>query len=209
MKKSILLFSLLFIGILSLSACQWGGTDTADKTNDVPIVTQPANSEADMKSLGTEILSLLKNKDFEQLSLKIHPVQGVRFSPYAYVSTDDIHFTADDFLQMIKGDEKFLWGYADGSGFDLNLSFNEYYQRYIFDRDFSQAPKTAIDKRIKFGNTIENTLEFYPDAHFIEYHFPMFEAQYEGLDWKSLRLVFSEYEGQWYLIGVIHDEWTI
>lgn len=207
MKKIILIAGLL--SLFSLSACQWGGSTNVEPNDDSPVVTTPANSEADMKTLGTSILNLLKNKDFEGLALKIHPKIGVRFSPYSYVSTDNLHFSADDFLQMIGGEQKYLWGYADGSGFELNLSFDEYYQRYIFDKDFSQAPETAIDKRIKFGNSIENTLEFYPNAHFIEYHFPMFDPQYEGLDWKSLRLVFSEYEGQWYLIGVIHDEWTI
>jgi hypothetical protein len=29
------------------------------------------------------------------------------------------------------------------------------------------------------------------------------------MDWESLRLVFQEEGGVWYLVGVIHDEWTI
>jgi hypothetical protein len=43
----------------------------------------------------------------------------------------------------------------------------------------------------------------------VEYYFPGFEAQYEGMDWKSLRLVFEQHQGSWKLVGIIHNEWTI
>jgi len=29
------------------------------------------------------------------------------------------------------------------------------------------------------------------------------------MDWRSLKLVFKEKDGNWYLVGVVHDEWTI
>jgi hypothetical protein len=31
----------------------------------------------------------------------------------------------------------------------------------------------------------------------------------EGLGWQSLRLVFEEFEGNWKLVGIIHNQWTI
>jgi hypothetical protein len=43
----------------------------------------------------------------------------------------------------------------------------------------------------------------------MEYHFSGFEAQYEGMDWESLRLVFIQEDSTWYLVGIVHDEWTI
>jgi hypothetical protein len=42
----------------------------------------------------------------------------------------------------------------------------------------------------------------------VEYYFPGFDPQYGGMDWRSLRLVFSDHGGTWYLAGIIHDEWT-
>lgn len=30
-----------------------------------------------------------------------------------------------------------------------------------------------------------------------------------GNDWRALRLVFELVDGRYYLVGIIHDEWTI
>lgn len=43
----------------------------------------------------------------------------------------------------------------------------------------------------------------------VEYYLPGENPDYGGLDWQSLRLVFQHKEGAWYLVGVIHDEWTV
>lgn len=45
--------------------------------------------------------------------------------------------------------------------------------------------------------------------NYVEYHFPGFEKKYEGKDWKSLRLVFEKKNDRWYLVGIVHDQWTI
>jgi len=29
------------------------------------------------------------------------------------------------------------------------------------------------------------------------------------MDWRSLKLVFKKYEDRFYLVGIIHSEWTI
>jgi hypothetical protein len=36
-----------------------------------------------------------------------------------------------------------------------------------------------------------------------------FDPEYEGMDWRSLRLVFEKKNDIWYLVGIIHDQWTI
>jgi (p)ppGpp synthase/HD superfamily hydrolase len=43
----------------------------------------------------------------------------------------------------------------------------------------------------------------------VEYHFSGFDPKYEGMDWRSLRLVFEEKDNIWHLVGIIHDQWTI
>ena len=59
------------------------------------------------------------------------------------------------------------------------------------------------------GNSINNIAQIYPSAVTVEYHFEGFEEEYAGLDWRSLRLVFEASGGTWYLVGIVHDEWTI
>ena len=59
------------------------------------------------------------------------------------------------------------------------------------------------------GNALENVLTAYPDDRFVEYHFPGLDESQEGFDWCSLKVVLAPCEGDWYLVGLIHSEWTI
>ena len=56
---------------------------------------------------------------------------------------------------------------------------------------------------------IENQFEIYDNAIVVEYYFPGFNPDYAGMDWESLRLVFEQYENDWKLVGIIHNQWTI
>jgi hypothetical protein len=59
------------------------------------------------------------------------------------------------------------------------------------------------------GNNINNIADIYEGKQRVEFYFPGFDPQYEGMDWKSLTLVFDQVKGQRELIGVIHNQWTI
>jgi hypothetical protein len=142
------------------------------------------------------------------LSGATHPTQGLRFSPYGYVRDTDLLFEAGHVAGLMGNTTKYTWGAFDGSGEPIEMTFAEYYARFIYDVDFANAPQVAVNQRLGIGNTIDNSAEFYPGAMIVEYYFPGFDPQYQGMDWRSLRLVFQEYEGTWYLVGIIHDEWT-
>ncbi|HUM37898.1 MAG TPA: hypothetical protein PLQ85_13585, partial [Anaerolineae bacterium] len=101
------------------------------------------------------------------------------------------------------------WGVYDGSGEPIQLTFAAYYQKFVFDHDYTTAVAVSVNERLGMGNSIDNSQEYYPGAMVVEYHFPGFDPQYGGLDWTSLRLVFQEFEGRWVLVGIIHDQWTI
>ena len=52
-------------------------------------------------------------------------------------------------------------------------------------------------------------MEYYQSAVVVEFYFPGFDPQYAGMDWRSLRLVFMQQGSDWFLVGIIHDQWTI
>ena len=56
---------------------------------------------------------------------------------------------------------------------------------------------------------INNIKEAYPNGQFVEFHITGLEPKYEGIDWRSLKLVFEDVNGTLYLVGIIHSEWTI
>ena len=62
---------------------------------------------------------------------------------------------------------------------------------------------------MKQGNSVNNLKEIYPNRHFIDYHFSGFDQKLKGMDWTSLRLVIEKQNGEYFLVAVIHDQWTI
>ena len=162
----------------------------------------------------TAIIQAIKNTDLARLSELVHPSKGVRFSPYTYVRTEaeadpDLVFSAAKVASLATDQTVYRWGWFDGSGDPIDMTFEAYWARFIYDADFWQPHAVGYDEVIGAGNTINNIAQVYPQASVIEYHFTGFDPQYGGLDWRSLRLVLEGSGGLWYLVGVVHGEWTI
>lgn len=161
-----------------------------------------------LKNLNTEIISSLKSNDYTRFSQFIHPHKGIRFSMYVYVQPEkDKHFSRDDFNRYISMPTKFTWGAKDGTGDLLVVSLQNYLQQWVFKRDFMQAQFYLNEFKGK-GNSLNNLLKIYPNADFTENYIPGSE-KYSGMDWNSLRFVFEEFQGKYYLVALINDEWTV
>lgn len=164
----------------------------------------------DLNVAAKQVVEILKNKDLEKLAEFVHPIKGVRISPYSYVNIDnDIVFKSEDLKDKLSDEKVYNWGYYDGSGEPIDLTFNEYYDKFIYDEDFVNSEQFAVNELLKTGNSISNIEEVYPNAEFAEFHFSGFNSEYEGMDWVSLRLIFEKYNDGWMLVGIIHDQWTI
>jgi hypothetical protein len=159
-----------------------------------------------------EAIMALKERDLAELSGLVHPDKGLRFSPYTYVraSADgDVVFSATQVSGLWNDPTIYRWGVYDGSGEPIDLTFHEYFGQFVYDVDFARPDVVGFDENVGQGNTINNIAEMYPEAVVVEYHFEGFDPQYAGMDWRSLRLIFEESRGTWYLVGIAHDEWTI
>lgn len=161
-----------------------------------------------IKNRAREIMLAIKNKDMQKLSDFISPTKGVRFSPYVYVSPEsDIIFSSSQLANFFKDESIYAWGFYDGSGLPINLTTEEYYNIFIYDKNFVDAENINYQSTLARGNTINNSFSIYPDSIIVEYHIPSSESG--GLDWRSLMLVFEQENGAWYLAGIIHNSWTI
>jgi len=212
MKKTIVIPLLIAILIIScILPTELLPTPSAlppISTSLVPTDT-PIDPQQVVLARAGEVVLALKNQDMLALVGNVHPDAGLRLSPYAYVQETDLVFPFGQIARLPGDTTIYHWGLYDGSGFDINLTYSDYYKEFIYDVDFASAPQISINQRVGLGNTMDNSLTFYPGAIIVEYHFPGFDPSYQGMDWRSLRLVFKEYLGEWYLIGIIHDEWTI
>lgn len=176
-----------------------------------PVIITPNTPQSTTQIVlerAAQVIASLKDKDLTALSGYIQPQLGLRFSPYASVKDTDQVFLADKIVGLIADTTVYTWGAFDGSGAPINLTFTDYFSKFIYDVDFANAPQLAINHRLGVSTTIDNSTEFYQGAMLVEYYFPGFDPQYAGMDWRSLRLVFMEDNHTWYLVGIIHDQWT-
>jgi len=173
-------------------------------------IIQSKTAEAVIKDTATKVMTALKEKDFAALAGFVHPEKGVRFTPYTYVLLEnDLVFTKEEIKDFLSSQKEYLWGYYDGSGEEIRLTSAQYYDKFIYSKDFLNAEQVGYNEVLSFGNMLENQFEVYPGAIVAEYYFSGFDPQYEGMDWQSLRLVFQQHEEAWYLVGIIHNQWTI
>jgi hypothetical protein len=211
--------NLLVVGVIIFFAvaCK----NKSGKKQDEPVV--PTMSAADsalikqqkdstLLSLTKDVLTVIKNKNYDSLALFIHPVEGVRFSPNAFVDTSgDKIFTAALFKKeaTAKKQQKITWGEYDGSGDPINLTIDEYFKKFVYDVDFLTPENRKVNEFIGGSNSQNNLLAVYDSCDFTESHFSGFDKKFDGMDWRSIRLVFKMKDGKYFLVGIIHDEWTI
>lgn len=173
-------------------------------------VVSSEEAQSIIKETSAEVMNLLKEKNMAALSEYAHPDYGVRFSPYTNINTArDRRYSQDDLKTALTDNTKHLWGYDDGSGGPIEMTFGEYYQSFVYDHPYHEAPQVGYNQILGKSNGDYNIYDIYKNAIIVEYHFPGFDERFDGMDWASLRLVFQEKNDQWYLVGVVHDQWTI
>ncbi|MBP1167801.1 hypothetical protein JOE44_004685 [Chryseobacterium sp. PvR013] len=178
------------------------------KTDSADIIKNNANKEVVLKQTNDEVLKALKAKDYTTFASLIHPEKGIRFSMYAFVDTKgDKHFSKEDFEKYQPTKTLFTWGAHDGSGDPYKATINEYLGKWVFSKDFT-ASQYSLNKFIGGGNSLNNLQEIYPKDDFTENYIKGTE-KYGEMDWKTVRFVFEEFQGKYYLIAVVNDQWTI
>ncbi|QWT85914.1 hypothetical protein KBP46_21165 [Chryseobacterium sp. PCH239] len=179
-----------------------------NKTDSAGIVQTHADKEAALKQTNDEVLKALKTKDYTTFTSLIHPEKGVRFSMYAFVNLkEDKHFSKADFEKYQPTKTLFTWGAQDGSGDPYKATINDYLGKWVFSKDFTTS-QYSLNKFIGGGNSLNNLKEIYPKADFTENYIKGTEKSGE-MDWKTVRFVFEEFQGKYYLIAVVNDQWTI
>ncbi len=208
------------IVVLLLSGC---GTTLTPKTDSEPMASKEISASPSatpdaqstiqtIEEAAEETMDILHRKDIDKLAEIIHPTKGIQLSPYGTININkDVKINANEIVALSKDPKIINWGNYDGSGFPIELEFSEYYDEFIYNHDFINAPKTSINEPISKGNSLNNIFEIYPKDQYqtIEYHFDVINPENSGLDWNSLKLVFEHVDHQWKLVAMIHDQWTI
>jgi len=227
MRQRLLPLAVILVISLALAGCAANQNATLEQlrtentalqaekealTQQVAALQQQAGQVPSASVLRTALgaVERLKEKDMAGLAAYVHPDKGVRFTPYSYVDpAKDQVVPAGQLATRMESGQTYLWGAYDGTGDPIQLSFSDYYDKFVYDEDFANPQIIGINKIIGTGNSINNIAEAYPAGTFVEFHFTGFDPQYGGMDWRSLSLVFEKKDEIWYLVGIVHGQWTI
>ncbi|MBC8079151.1 MAG: hypothetical protein H7X86_02315 [Gorillibacterium sp.] len=169
----------------------------------------PEEAKKEVGEVAQAAIIAIKNKDTKALQQLVHPAKGIRFTPYASVDLiKNVVLRPAQLKDIFHNPTVLEWGVYDGRGDPIQLTFNNYYNRFIFNRDFSNAERVGYNEIVQQGNSLSNIRQAYPNGVFVEYNFSK-SPEGNEIGWSSLRLVFEKDKGAWALVGIIHDEWTI
>lgn len=221
MKNKFLLMGLIMVLLLGITACNINSNEQDSQANnsgqqlteeyeltDEGII-KPEWAKDAIQETASQVIQAISKKDALAIAEYAHS-KGVRFTPYTCVSVEqDVVFSREKLKDLFNDQKIYSWGNYDGSGENIALTPSEYFDRFVYSADFVNAEKVGYNEVISMGNMRENQFEVYDKAIVVEYYFSGFDSKYEGADWQSLRLVFQQDQGDWKLVGVIHNQWTV
>jgi hypothetical protein len=159
----------------------------------------PQEAERLISARAGYALTYIKRKNFARLAQKyFHPEKGVHFYPKGF-QAQGRNFSNEEMTNINQNPSEFAWGQVDGS--PLQMDFNEYYQQYIFDEDYTSGSEQKYNELDVVGGSslsIAQIAQRYPNGVFAVY----------SKAGKSLILIFENVDGGniWYLSGVVHNE---
>lgn len=155
-------------------------------------------------------LSSIENQDYDTLANLVHKEKGVRFTPFSTVNLENDLVLSPQQIKNIPEDTSLhTWGQQAGTGEIISMTISSYFARFVSPLSYSKAPNIATDSVILSGNALENIAEAYPDCRFIDFTFRSIDPELSGQDWSSLKLVFEAGGDGWYLVAVVHSQWTV
>ena len=212
-KSATLASSSLLLLAMSATGCQSASESSeAIVSQSTSISSTPISADISQQTLRQQALRIqraLANKDFSRITNDIHPIRGVRFSMYAYVRPEsDKVFSRGQYAQYLQQSNiRFTWGEKDGTGDVLITPLPMYLDTWVDGKKFNNA-NISINEFKNNGNSINNLKEIYQASDVVEFYYKGTD-EYDGMDWRVLRLVFDEYQGKRYLVAIINDQWTV
>ena len=208
--------------LLSIYSCSFVSAQAHIDLCPIPDVLSYTNvlseEEIPIAQMANDIVHALEARDLETVAKFVHPDKGVRFSPYAFIWKNwedlDLVFSAEKlktaFEEEVAFDDRtvYNWGEYDGTGKPIELTFYDYFYDFVYDAFYTCPHNIGYNEFVGHVLTINNIPKMYPDAFFVQFYFNGIDPKTGGFDWRSLSLVFEQKGEDWYLVSIVHDQWT-
>ena len=212
MKKQLLSLVCLLLGAALGIGCflfirYVNGDAFGHGDNDMPAVQSDSVQNEELIRLALSVADTIRKGDYEALSSYVHPVYGLVFSPYPTINLNSNQcFTVNRVAIAGADTALYTWGTTVDSGEPIQLTTRQYFESYVYDRDYVKAPVIGVNTVVRTGNALENVTTAFPDAQFVDLCFP--PASADGTDWSILRMVFEDSGGTLKLSALIHSAYT-
>ncbi len=213
MKRQFANLGILLLGILlGVGGCLLvnflAGGSMSRRSAPEPVSVVSADMKNDeLAKLATAVAERIAEGDYESLSQYVHPVYGLVFVPYSTVNLGSNQCFTPQRVAIVGHDSAvYIWGVKYGSDEPIQLTPSQYFSEYVYDRDYARAPVMGFNTVLRAGNALENVTAAFSDGQFVDLYFPPTSA--ETSDWRILRMVFEDYEGEMKLSALIHSEYT-
>ena len=186
-----------------------GFTLFGDK-EDYPLVPASAGG-AELTELSYRVVGYIKSKDYRALSEISHPEYGIVFSPYATITlTTNKRFSTGQVAMFGNDTKLYVWGVYASTGEPIELTISDYFNEFVFDKDYSAAPVIGVNNIVRSGDALENITDLFTNVQFVDFHMPGTENEGNGdVYWSTLRLGFEEYDGMLRLTVILHSARTV
>ena len=172
----------------------------------ITVVADIPPEKDSINRVAQKVLTALKEKNYRLFADYFHPIETVLFAPYGFIKKNiSKRLLAKDFLETIDKNWTLTWGVYKNSDEKIQLKVIPYIEKFIYDADFLNAEKTAFDQVVEKDSPVNNILEIFPNLHYFDYYFYGSDSEDKDKAGKSLRLVFKKYNGQYYIVGIIHE----
>ncbi len=213
MKKQLVNLGCLLLGILlGVGGCllatflSGGSLSRRSAPEPVSVVSEGLKND-ELAKLATAVAERIAEGDYQGLSEYVHPVYGLVFVPYSTVNLGTNQcFTPQRVAITGRDSSVYVWGMKYGSDEPIQLTAAQYFAEYVYDRDYARAPVMGFNTVLRSGNALENVSSSFPDGQFVDLCFPPTSA--DAGDWRILRMVFEDCDGEMKLSALIHSEYT-
>ncbi len=150
------------------------------------------------------VLNRLPNKNWPAIGAITRSDHPLTIAPTTHIDTGSFTIDGKMLKKLYESGEEINWNTISVSGKKLKMSFPDYFNKHLWDRDYRQAD-LHINEFIKRGPGLNTIKQHFKGCELVE---ALIESD-EELGWQALNMVFKKIDGKYYLVGLINDQHSL